>query len=299
MRSSVFSIEYDREALGVRGVLATLPSLTLRAAVLSLLWLWMAAIAFQSPLQAAEESPARNPAASQGPSEIQLLTEGWALAPEDVAVLERRLTKKPVDLRARMLLISYYFQHADRAPRLRHIYWMIENDPDSNLFDFRGTGIHAFESRLGSPDDFQHARELWLEQVKRHPRSPRVHANAARMLEQDDPEKAEEFWRWARSLEPNNRRWTFFLGRLYGSVIRTDGRINPRTPVVCRTASLCKSGPGRTEDIERYGPHRQSRRGSHSAGWFRAGTSDELGKGVLATTPGHVGTGRRLATARS
>lgn len=226
MPGSALPIEHHRESLDLRGIFASLPSLKPRVAALSLLWISMAAAALPSPLQAAEQSVA---AALEGSPEFRLLTEGWALTPRDVDVLERRLTENPGDSDARKLLISYYFQHAQREPRLRHIHWMIENDPGSDIFDFRGAVIPAYESPLGGPEAFQRVRELWLEQVRKHTQSPRVHANAARMLWQDDPERAAEFWRRALSLEPNERQWIFLLGRLYAFVLQTDGRIHPTT----------------------------------------------------------------------
>ena len=226
MPGSAFPIEEYRESLDLREVFASLRSLKPRVAALSLLWISMAAAALPSPLRAAEESVA---AALEGSPEYRLLTEGWALTPQDVDVLERRLNENPGDSDARKLLISYYFQHAQREPRLRHICWMIENDPGSDIFDFRGAVIPAYESPLGGPEDFQRVGELWLEQVRKHPQSSRVHANAARMLQEDDPERAAEFWHRALSLEPDKRQWTFLLARLHAFVLQTDGRIHPTT----------------------------------------------------------------------
>ncbi len=226
MPGSAFPIEEYRGSLDLREVFASLRSLKPRVAALSLLWISMAAAALPSPLRAAEESVA---AALEGSPEYRLLTEGWALTPQDVDVLERRLNENPGDSDARKLLISYYFQHAQREPRLRHIHWMIENDPGSDIFDFRGADIPAFESPLGGPEDFQRVGELWLEQVRKHPQRSRVHANAARMLQEDDPERAAEFWHRALSLEPDKRQWTFLLARLHAFVLQTDGRIHPTT----------------------------------------------------------------------
>ena len=196
------------------GVSATRPSGRQKATLGHLLCLCMAAIVLQLLAWAAE--PARKSPAPAGPSDLQLLTDGWALAPDEVAVLERRLTKNPGDLSSRMLLVSYYFQHAQREQRLRHIYWIIENDPGSQSFDFRGTGVHALESPLGGPEAFQKVRELWLAQTQKYPGEPRVHANAARLIEHDDPERAAEFWRRARTLEPDNQQWTFLLASSTG-----------------------------------------------------------------------------------
>ena len=226
MPGPAFPIKCHRESLDLREVLASLRSLKPRVAALSLLWISMAAAALPSSLRAAEKSVSGDLERSP---EFRLLTEGWALTPQDVDVLERRVAENPDDLDARKLLISYYFQHARRKPRLRHICWMIENDPGSDIFDFRGAGIPAYESPLGGPDDFQRVRELWLEQARKHTQNPRVFANAARMLWQDDPERAAEFWRRALTLEPNKRRWTFLLARLHAFVLQTDGRMHPTT----------------------------------------------------------------------
>lgn len=226
MPGSAFPIEEYLGSLDSTGVLASLRSLKPRVAALSLLSISMAAAVLPSPLRAAQESVAT---ALESSPEFRLLTEGWALTPQDVAVLERRVTENSDGSDARKLLISYYFQHAQREPRLRHIHWMIENDPGSDIFDFRGALVPVHESPLGGLEAFQRVRELWLEQVRKHPQRPRVFANAARMLWQGDPERAAEFWRRALSLEPNKRQWTFRLARLHAVVLQTDGRMNPRT----------------------------------------------------------------------
>ena len=149
------------------------------------------------------------------------------MTPQDVDVLERRLTENPGDSDARKLLISYYFQHAQREPRLRHICWMIENDPGSDIFDFRGAVIPAYESPLGGPEDFQ--RVFGLNRCGSTLRVPGYTQTPPGCFRQDDPERAAEFWRRALSLEPDERQWTFLLARLHAFVLQTDGRIHPTT----------------------------------------------------------------------
>lgn len=226
MPGSAFAIESHRELLYLRRFFSNLPSLKRRVAALSLLSISIAAAVLASPLRAAQESAE---AALEGSSEYRLLTESWALTPQDVDVLERRVAENPDDADARKLLISYYFQHAQREPRLRHIHWMIENDPGSDIFDFRGAHVPELESPLGGPEAFQRVRELWLEQVRKHPQRPRVFANAAQMLWQDDPERAAEFWRCALTFKPDKRQWIFLLARLHAFVLQTDGRMHPTT----------------------------------------------------------------------
>lgn len=226
MPGSAFPIVEYLGSLDSRGFLASLRSLKPGVGALSLLLISLAAAVLASPLQAAQESMA---SALEGSPEFRLLTEGWALSPQDVAVLERRVAENPDDADSRKLLISYYFQHAQRESRLRHIHWMIENDPGSDIFDFRGAFVPALESPLGGPEAFQRVRELWLEQVRKHPQRPRAFANAAQMLWQDDPERAAEFWRRALTLKPDKREWIFLLARLHAFVLQTDGRMHPTT----------------------------------------------------------------------
>jgi hypothetical protein len=59
-----------------------------------------------------------------------------------------------------------------------------------------------------------------------------------------------KFWRRARSLELDNRRWTFLLGRLYVFVLRTDGRMHPGTPWSAERQALANRVLAGPEDIE-------------------------------------------------
>ncbi|MFB3779125.1 MAG: M56 family metallopeptidase [Bryobacteraceae bacterium] len=183
-----------------------------------------------------------------GGERLRLSVEAWGLKPDDVKKLEQRLEANPEDLNARALLISRYFQYAEREPLLRHVFWVIEHHPESDLVGF--FMISPRPSPLNDEADFDRARALWLQQTARYPNDARVLANAARCLSQSrfngslslalpydlastlqtprrvfpsqrqsDFDEAEWLLKRARALEPDRPEWTLQLAQLYAGVI--------------------------------------------------------------------------------
>ncbi|MCW5979445.1 MAG: M56 family metallopeptidase [Bryobacteraceae bacterium] len=162
---------------------------------------------------------------------MQSLIEGWAMTPADAQAAESKLAAEPGDLALRMKLLSYYFQYAMHQPRLRHIFWLIEHHPESNVHGGRQTGLIARPNPLNSHADYDRGKELWRSQAQIHRDDPRVLGNAAAYFREADPFEAENLLLQARRLEPGNPGWTRRLAILYAGAIGIDlAPVSPGIP---------------------------------------------------------------------
>jgi len=102
----------------------------------------------------------------------------------DAARMEQQLASNPDDLATRSRLIGYYFLNNVREPRLSHIFWMIENHPESEAAGFNSSGISPRNTSLNSAADYQRAASTWQQEVAIHPKDAKVLANAAQFYAQ-------------------------------------------------------------------------------------------------------------------
>jgi hypothetical protein len=153
---------------------------------------------------------------------FDLLKKGSELSAKDAEKLEAHLAKKPEDAEARIQLLSYYAgppAGADlstvKAARAKHILWLIENDPKEGLGLFQVvTGVHRLHcegDELADPEAYAHAREAWLEQVKKNPGSAEIRREAMDAIQFCSPEQAEQILTEARDEAG--------LGRLYAGAV--------------------------------------------------------------------------------
>jgi TonB family protein len=135
----------------------------------------------------------------------------------DFGQMEQFVAAHPDDLEARSKLIRDYFLYSIKQPRLNHIFWMIQNHPESDLTALNSTGILPRTSPTNDESDYQTAANLWRQQVAVHAGDAHVLANAARFLGQagGDPDEAERLLNQARSLDSRTNSYTQQLGRLY------------------------------------------------------------------------------------
>ena len=142
----------------------------------------------------------------------------------DFATMEAYVASHPDDLQARGNLIRDYYLYSIKQPRLNHIYWMIQNHPESLLTGLNAAGILPRTSALNDAQDYQTAASLWRTQVSVHAGDPQVLANAARFFGQPggDMNEAERLLVSARSLERNSNLYTQQLARLYATAIITN-----------------------------------------------------------------------------
>lgn len=149
-----------------------------------------------------------------------VLADGWTLTATEAAKLESELERDPENLSARIRLLSYYTQHII-SPELRskHLLWLIEHHPDSDVFQLRTVATGVLPDYSGAePPEVERARALWRRQAERYATNTRVLANAAGAL---GGPVALELVRRARSVEPDNAEWVDWLGQVYALAVRT------------------------------------------------------------------------------
>ncbi len=153
-------------------------------------------------------------------SYMDTLSRGNRITPDEAQRLEGYLQANPEDLTARGSLIAYYFQSGIREPRLKHIFWLIEHHPESEIAGFSSTGIAPRGGILNSESDYAQARDLWLEQVRTHGNDARVLGNAAQFFLQPgaDLATAADLLKRVSALDPRGN-WTARLSALYAKVI--------------------------------------------------------------------------------
>jgi len=151
-----------------------------------------------------------------------VLADGWKLNADSAAELEAELVRNPENLTVRIRLLSYYTQWLiSPDARTRHLLWLIEHHPDSDIFQLRtvATSILPDYSGLNSPD-IERARALWLQQAERYATNSRVLANAAGSLAEVDGPAALELIRRAHRVDPDNPDWSDWLGVAYANAVR-------------------------------------------------------------------------------
>jgi TonB family protein len=147
------------------------------------------------------------------------MSEGFKTTALEAQQLEEQVTRQANDLSARGKLISYYLYNAMQEPLAKHVLWVIEHHPDSQL---------ASSSPVNQPYSYSEDKQLaekkalWRQQATIYNNSPRVLANAATFLQQIDPPSAERLWKSAYALDPAQPLWRSQLAAFYAQMVRAD-----------------------------------------------------------------------------
>jgi len=152
-----------------------------------------------------------------------ILADGWTLTADEAAKFESQLEREPENLLLRIRLLSYYTQHIVHPElRSKHLLWMIEHHPDSDVFMFGSVamGITPDYSGVNSPD-IERARALWLRQAERYADNTKVLANATTVFSVVDGRIAFELLKRLRSLEPQNPEWVEWQAAVYATAVRS------------------------------------------------------------------------------
>jgi TonB family protein len=112
------------------------------------------------------------------------LSQGRWLTASQAQAVEESLRANPEDLGARGKLIAHYFVNQAREPWSQHVFWLIEHHPESPLAGSKFASGALPADPLNGEADLARAKELWLEQTRRHPDDARVWANALRFCSQ-------------------------------------------------------------------------------------------------------------------
>ena len=152
-----------------------------------------------------------------------ILADGWTLTSDGAAKLESDVERDPGNLAARIRLLSYYTQYVV-LPELRskHLLWLIEHHPDSDVFQLSTivTAMAPDYSGVNSPN-IERARALWLLQAERYATNANVLANAATVLAASDGRIAFELLKRLRAIEPQNPEWLDWQAEVYATAVRS------------------------------------------------------------------------------
>ncbi len=173
------------------------------------------------------------PSSSQGagatpaPSSAALARQGYGISVDEASRLEESLTRDPNDLAARAQLLGYYFAaggrrlsaEAARQARLRHILWLVQNHPESELAGLPPATIDPTGHPLADQEGYEKVKALWLEQAEKHKDNPVVLANAAWFFKLPDKPIAAQLLKRAQAVDPGNRNWSGGLGFVYAAGI--------------------------------------------------------------------------------
>jgi tetratricopeptide (TPR) repeat protein len=136
-------------------------------------------------------------------------------------VLEEELNTNPDNLAARQKLISYYFREmlTSQKPELeerreQHVFWLIEHHPESELAGSPEAGIMPI-GFSGSTEGYQRGKQLWLQNVEKHPDDQRILSNAAQFLSVFDAKIGRGLLEKASALDPDNTETSSRLAQSY------------------------------------------------------------------------------------
>lgn len=141
---------------------------------------------------------------------------GGQMSSAEKASLEEQVAKTPDDVDARTKLLGYYFikgrAEADAKPaRQRHVVWLIENAPDSEVLGLPYSKI----DRIPEPEGYDQAKQAWLKVLQASPEKLAVLRNASQFFLLHDRKLAEEFLLKGQTLDANDPQWPASLGQLY------------------------------------------------------------------------------------
>jgi TonB family protein len=171
---------------------------------------WLAAVTQLAPA-IAQEQP-------KTPAEMSQYLKSRQISPGDVAALENYLAANPNDIETRAQLIMYYYANGVREPRLSHIFWLIQNHPESSAALFTSRGITPRDSSYNTAADYQRALGLWRQAGQGD--NPAAIRNSAEFLGSHESfDEAEQLLQRAKSLQPWDASWDQALGKLYATAI--------------------------------------------------------------------------------
>ena len=155
--------------------------------------------------------------------QAQAVAQGTELqiTAKDAKEMEERLVSNPDDLARREQLIEYYFQAnltlrtADlEEKREEHVLWLIEHHPEAELAGSPEAQIMPL-GLSGSTEGYERGKQLWLEQVEKHPNNQRILTNAGQFLSFFDRKTAQKLLEKALTLDPSDLQTSSRLAQLY------------------------------------------------------------------------------------
>ena len=138
--------------------------------------------------------------------------QGGRMSAGEAAKLELELFSAPDNLNSRVLLIGYYF--LDQTPEARnrrsnHIFWLIENRPEVQLY------AYGYILQRDSPDAYGRAKQLWTDVIASRGDDAVVLRRASAFFMMNDRRLAEDLLRRGAAFEPNEVYWRGRLAHLH------------------------------------------------------------------------------------
>lgn len=135
---------------------------------------WAALVACSAPLIWLVSATQLVPANAQQVGAVSTL---------DAPARERHLAANPNDVEARSQLILHYYATGNRAPRIAHIIYLIENHPSTPQAIFASQGMLPRDNSLNTHAEYQRVLGAWRQAAARNPENSVVLASAARFLQ--------------------------------------------------------------------------------------------------------------------
>ena len=179
-------------------------------------------------------SPAASAPAQQTPevSYVRIARDGYSLNKVDAEKIEASLASAPDDLQARTKLLGFYFRGAVRlygaettiAHRRRHILWLIEHHPASEVVGLSEATIDPAGHVLADRQGYEQAARLWIGVAQAQRSNTAVLGNAAKFFQLSDKERTAALLTEAQKIVPNDKQWSERLGYLYAlAILGVDG----------------------------------------------------------------------------
>jgi len=151
-----------------------------------------------------------------GENALELARLGSGITSKEKLLLEEQVVKNPHDIDSRTKLLGYYFNTGRKEPdaksaRERHVLWLIENAPDSEVLRSAYGQLH----KIIEPEGYELAKQAWLRIISESPDNLSTLRNASRYFLMQDHKISEELLIRGQSLDPTDPEWTASLGQLY------------------------------------------------------------------------------------
>ncbi len=159
--------------------------------------------------------PRRAPPPLFSPEYVKSLEGVLEIEAEEALNLEQKVRARPSAWAKRLRLLAYYTR-ADQAARpesrrarKRHIFWLIEHQPDSEIL---ASPCAILEPGVLAADEEKRATALWEHALAARPTDAKVLWNAAQFFRERNQEASVRFMREGLRLAPDNWHYGHGLG---------------------------------------------------------------------------------------
>jgi formylglycine-generating enzyme required for sulfatase activity len=212
---------------------------------------------------------------------------GRQLTQAEADAAERTLQGSPEDVVSHCKLISYYFYHEKSGVNWeKHLFWLIDNNPESGLFDLPFPETYFVRMNTGqpaSPELLREYKEHWEQAAATHPNNAAALLHTAMAVSTQDPSEGLAYARKAVEADPKCTRCRNTLGAFIGNtILRLPANMSgnwtclPMTPAVEQTVSDLRKEMESSTDPEVILDAGMAMRGSSGVyGSHCGGNSDE------------------------